>query len=225
MLTRRGFPLIRLAIALFFSATMATAGAGLNVGAGSYVSLGDGQLWLGGGDLDVAGVVLVGNGQIREAGSVLTSGVLNGGNGLIELFGDWVNDGDFVAGNSLVQFIDGEQAQSLLVGNTQFASLFLASSTGKTYLIESGSTLLISDTLTILGQGGIPIQVASSNPPAIAWIVLASYGTQNIDNVGVSNVHAAGQHLAPNQTNQGGSGNDLGWFGEGGLFADRFEAP
>ncbi|HSN00126.1 MAG TPA: hypothetical protein VLS52_03840, partial [Rudaea sp.] len=38
-------------------------------------------------------------------------------------------------------------------------------------------------------------------------------GSQNIQYVGVSDVHATGQHLAANQTNDGGTGNATGWFG------------
>lgn len=49
--------------------------------------------------------------------------------------------------------------------------------------------------------------------PAIAFLNLATGGSQAIANVGVSNVHATGQRLAPTLTNQGGSGNAVGWFG------------
>jgi hypothetical protein len=42
---------------------------------------------------------------------------------------------------------------------------------------------------------------------------LLAGGTQNIQYVGVSDVHATGQHLAINQTNDGGTGNATGWFG------------
>lgn len=69
--------------------------------------------------------------------------------------------------------------------------------------------------LQIVGNGA-PIQVDVTASGSIAFLNLATGGTQNIANVGVSDVHATGQHLAPTLTNQGGSGNDTGWFGGGG---------
>jgi hypothetical protein len=50
----------------------------------------------------------------------------------------------------------------------------------------------------------------------VAYIDLLPTGSQNISDVGVSDVHAIGQALAPDESNQGGTGNDLGWFGNTG---------
>lgn len=152
-------------------------------------------------------------GRLDNVGNLFIAGTLNAGSGGISLAGDWTRTGTFVPGTSTVSFLDGNLAQSTFTGDTEFHQLSLVSGTGKTYLIESARTLGVSAGLTIRGVSGAPIQVASPDPARVAFVSLAAAGTQDIEFVGVSNVHATGQQLAPTQVNQGGQGNDLGWFG------------
>ncbi len=136
--------------------------------------------------------------------------VLDAGSGSITLSGDWSNQGTFIAGSSRVNFVDGARAQSNVTGNTTFSSLSFISSIGKGYALQSGSTQTVESLLQILGTAAAGIQIQSTSP--FASINLLSSGSQNIGFVGVSNVHATGQYLAPTLTNDGGSGNATGWF-------------
>jgi hypothetical protein len=90
----------------------------------------------------------------------------------------------------------------------------MTSSAGGAFVLESGQAQRVLSSLTIQGSGS-PVQIRSSNPPQAAELVLERGGSQNISNVGVSDVHATGEHLAPQQSNQGGTGNAFGWFGIG----------
>lgn len=152
-------------------------------------------------------------GRLDQVGNLFIGGTLDAGSGSISLSGDWTRTGTFVPGTSTVSFIDGGRGQSTLTGDTDFYVLSLVSGTGKTYLIESARTLGIADGLTIRGLAGAPVQIASPDASRVAFVNLAATGSQNIEFVGVSNVHASGQHLAPTRINQGGTGNDRGWFG------------
>ena len=113
----------------------------------------------------------------------------------------------------MVRFIDGTQAQSGVMGDTLFHGLSFISNTGKTYVFAVASTQSIDGLLTILGTAGQAIQIASAAAGQVANMNLLPSGTQNIHDVGVSDVHAIGQPQAPDESNHGGSGNDLGWFG------------
>ena len=64
-----------------------------------------------------------------------------------------------------------------------------------------------------------------TQPGSVAFLNLLPSGTQSIANVGVSDVHATGQPLAPDQTNQGGRGNAQGWFGGGGPIGQHVPVP
>lgn len=152
-------------------------------------------------------------GGLENVGNLFIDGTLDAGSGAISLAGDWTRTGTFVPGTSTVSFLDGGLAQSTFTGDTEFHLLSLVSGTGKTYVIESSRTLGVAAGLTIRGVSGAPIQVASPDPARVAFVNLAAAGTQDIEFVGVSNVHATGQQLAPTEINQGGSGNDRGWFG------------
>jgi hypothetical protein len=169
--------------------------------------------------IPAGGVVSLGGGSLVNAGDVVIGGTLDAGAGSITLSGDWTRTGTFVPGTSTVSFTDGGRAQAAFTGDSGFHILRLVSTTGKTYVIESGRTLNVGDALTIRGTSGAPIQVASPDPARVAFVHLAAAGIQDIEFVGVSNVHASGQPLAPDQTNQGGTGNDRGWFGSGRLEA------
>jgi len=186
----------------------------VEVGSGGAFSLGNGQLDLAGGELRVDGLLEVGSGHVENIGTIVINGNVDGGTGLMEVWGDWINLGTFSAGSGDVHLLDTGGQASEILGETTFANLSLTSTAGGRFVLESGLEQRILGTLTILGLDGTPLQVESTSPPQPAFLWLDPAGTQAIDNVGVSNVHATGQHLAPDQTNQGGAGNDLGWFGQ-----------
>mgnify|MGYP006300521473 CR=1 FL=1 len=163
--------------------------------------------------IPAGGAISLGGGSLVNAGDMEIAGMLDAGSWSISLSGDWTRTGTFVPGTSTVSFTDGGRAQSAFTGDSAFHDLRLVSSTGKTYVIESGRTLNIASALTIRGIDGAPIEVASPDPSRVAFMNLAANGSQDIEFVGVSNVHADVQPLAPDQTNQGGTGNDRGWFG------------
>ncbi len=191
--------------------------AGISVGSGGAISLGQGALDLGGGNLVIDGQFDLGGGAVSAVGDVIITGTLDGGSGALSLGGDWINDGAFDAGSSQVSMTDDAGDDSLIMGASTFNALSLTSSAGGGFVLESGLTQRVTNALTILGASGQPVQIRSSSPPQVAELVLDPGGSQNIAFVGVSDVHATGQHLAPNETNQGGSGNAFGWFGIGPL--------
>lgn len=205
--------------ALLFCSVLAVSGSAVHadwqIPAGASVHLAGGQLGLGSTDLLVSGTMTLGAGSVDGAGTVSIDpgGLLDAGSGSIELEGAWSNFGSFLAGSSVVRFIDGAQAQAGIFGSSLFHGLSLVSATGKTYILSVGTTQSIDGLLTILGVPAQPIQIASSSAGQVAYVNLLPTGTQNIHDVGVSDVHAIGQPLAQDETNQGGSGNDLGWFG------------
>jgi hypothetical protein len=184
----------------------------ISVGNGGVFSLGDGAVDLAGGSLTIDGQFDVANGTVSNAGDVAINGTLDGGNGSLLLLGDWINGGTFNAGAGQVTFTDDAGTAAQIVGSTTFYGLSLLSSAGGAFVLQSGTVQRVMNSLTIQGSGA-PVQIESSNPPQVAELLLEAGGSQNIANVGVSNVYATGQPLAPNQTNQGGAGNDRGWFG------------
>lgn len=188
--------------------------AGISVGSGGSISLGQGSIDLGGGDLAVSGQFDVAGGSVFGIGNVLINGTLDGGSGPLEVLGDWINNGTFNASTGSVQMLDDTGSIAQLGGASTFNVLSMTSSAGGAFVLESGQVQRVLSSLTIQGSGS-PVQIRSSNPPQVAELVLERGGSQNISNVGVSDVHATGEHLAPQQTNQGGTGNAFGWFGIG----------
>lgn len=201
---------------LFLLAAFATpALAQVVVPSGAAFSLGGGSLDLGNTSLQVGGSFAVGSGNVQNVDSVsiLAGGTLDGGSGTLTLFGDWSNAGTFTAGTGTVNFVDGSVTQSNVSGNSTFDNASFVSTNGKNYVFAVGTTQSVSGLLTILGTSMQGIQFRSSTPGQVANIDLLGGGSQNIDFVGVSDVHATGQPLAPTKTNDGGTGNATGWFG------------
>lgn len=194
------------------------ARADLVIPANAIVNLGGGTTDLACTDLVIAGTLQLGSGQVVNARNVTiqAGGVLNGGSGIIELGGSWSNAGQFAAGTSSVRFEDlcGLSSASIS-GSSTFYDLRFVSGTGRTVIFAVGSTQTISSALQIAGTSGNPLQLRSSTPGQVANINLQTGGTQQIQHVGVTDVWATGQPLAPNQTNEGGAGNAQGWFGSG----------
>jgi len=204
------------AAALVLAPALAGAG-GISVPAGARLALNGGSAAFAGQDLRVDGALALGAGSLLGLGALYAGAGAQAdlGSGLVELAGDWENRGTILAGTSQVRFLDGA-AESAILGSTAFANLSLVSATGKRYRLESGLTQTVSGLLEIRGAAGAPIQIDVTQPGSTAYLDLLPGGTQAIDHVGVSDVHATGQPLAPTLTNEGGRGNDDGWFGQGG---------
>ncbi|MBB5208907.1 IPTL-CTERM sorting domain-containing protein [Chiayiivirga flava] len=208
------YPLIG-SVLLLCLAAIAPASASITVPAGATLDLRGGRIDAAGGDVVTSGTVRLGAGELLGVGDFrVLAGTADLGSGAITLVGDWENRATVIAGSSVVEFRDGPAAIRAILGSTQFATLSLVSANGTRYRLESGSTQRVSALLEIVGEG-VPIQI-DVTAAGIAAVNLLPGGTQDIANVGVSNVHATGQPLAPTLTNQGGSGNATGWFGGGG---------
>lgn len=213
-------------VLLLLATACASAQAQVAVPSGASFALNGGSIDLANTSLQVGGSFAVGSGSVQNVDSVsILGGTLDGGSGTLTLFGDWSNAGTFTAGTGTVNFVDGGGAQSNLSGNSAFANASFVSATGKNYVFAIGSTQNVSGLLTILGTSAQGIQFRSSAAAQVANIDLLPGGSQNIDFVGVSDVHGIGQTLAPTKTNDGGTGNALGWFGSGIAAATSVPTP
>jgi len=192
------------------------ARADLIVPAASAMSLASGVVDLACTDLIVGGTLHVDSGQVINVRHVTiqAGGTINGNAGLISLGGNWSNTGTFAAGTSTVRFRDACGAgSSSISGSTTFANASFVTATGKNYVFAVGTTQTVSNLLEIAGTAPQPIQFRSATPGLVAFINLLPGGTQQIQHVGVTDVWATGQWLAPNLTNEGGGGNANRWFG------------
>lgn len=189
----------------------------LNVPAGATLQVAGGRIDTAGGDVRIDGLLNLGAGELRGVGALRigAGGMADLGAGVVTLTGDWENRGNLIAGTSRVALRDGALATSAILGNNEFANLSAVSLTGKRYRFESAFTQRVRAQLELRGTGPA-IQMDVTVPGSVAFLSLLAGGTQAIANVGVSDVYATGQPLAPTQTNQGGNGNDDGWFGGGG---------
>lgn len=221
----RGLRVAATAAALLCSAAGARAQS-LSIPAGAAFQVAGGRIEAAGGDIRIDGLLGLGAGELRGVGALRigAGGTADFGSGVATLTGDWENRGIFNAGMSRVELRDGLFAASAILGTNQFANLSLVSLTGKRYRFESGFTQRVAANLQIQGTGPA-IQVDVTTPGGLAYLDLLAGGTQSIANVGVSDVFATGQHLAPTQTNHGGNGNDDGWFGGGGPVVPAVPVP
>ncbi len=199
--------------------TLALAGpveADLVVPTNGLANLNGGVVDLSCTDLIVGGTLQVGNGSVINARHVTiqAGGVIDGGSGAIELGGDWTDAGVFLAGTGSVRFRDLCSLTSASVGgSTSFFVASFVSTTGKNYVFAVGTTQTIANVLQISGTTPNPIQFRSATPGQVAFIRLQPAGTQLIQHVGVTDVWATGQWLAPYLSNEGGGGNANRWFG------------
>ena len=184
------------------------------------------RLQVDGGRIDFGGTSYTGHGVLRLGAGwleglddfrILPGGSADLGSGVLRLRGDWENRGSIVAGTSLVEFLDAP-GDSFVLGATEFSSLRATTTQGRRLRLESGVTQRVLNSLTLVGTGA-PLRIDSTAPGAAAFLQLVTGGTQDITNVAVWDVHAIGQPLAPDETNQGGNGNVQGWFGSGGAVA------
>jgi len=207
---------------LLFAASAARAD--YIVPAGGITSLNAGTLNLACTDLIVGGTFNVNSGAIRNARNITiqSGGVLNGGSGSIAVSGNWSVSptGQFSPGTSDVRFDEScGPGLSTISGSTTFHDVHFTSATGKSFVFTVGTTQTIAGLFEFQGTASAPAQFLSSIASQVAYINLQPGGTQLISHVGVTDVWATGQHLAPNQTNEGGSGNANGWFGSPGAAA------
>jgi hypothetical protein len=194
------------------------ARADLVVPANATVNLASGSLDLACTDVVVAGTLQVASASILNARhvTILAGGAIDGGSGSIALGGNWSNAGQFVAGTSAVRFRDlCSLTAATVAGSTTFSTASFVTATGRNFVFEVGSTQTINALLEIAGTAALPIQFRSAVPGQVAYVNLVPSGTQQIQHVGVTDVWATGQWLAPNLTNEGGGGNANRWFGQG----------
>jgi hypothetical protein len=192
------------------------ASGDLVVPTGGQLSLNGGSVVLGCTNLSSSGTTNVGTGSLLDVGiaTIQTGGVVNGGSGTIEINQGWSNNGTFVAGTSTVDFgEDCSTGPATISGDTTFSTVSFGTTTGRDYVFAAGSTQTITSLLQISGTTSNPIQFHSSSPSQAAFINLLPAGSQQIQNVGVTDVWATNQPLDPRGVNQGGGGNALGWFG------------
>ena len=203
-------------VALACAFLAGAAQADLTVPAGSVTSLGSGTVDLACTDLVVAGTLQLNAGSLRNVRnvSIQAGGILNGGSGLVEVGGNWTDAGSFVPGTSTVNFRElCSPGAATIAGNTTFHRASFVTATGRNYVFAVGSTQTVTSVLEIAGTVSNPIQFRSSAAGQVAFINLMIGGTQLIQHVGVTDVWATGQWLAPFQTNEGGGGNANRWFG------------
>jgi hypothetical protein len=210
---------VRLAAWVFALFSAGVAQADYIVAAGGTTNLASGVVDLACTDLVVAGTLQIASGTMQNVRNVTiqSGGTIDGGSGLIQLGGNWTNNGSFAANAGEVDFRDAcGPGPATISGNTTFFKASFVSSVGKNYVFAVGSTQTILSLLQIAGTAPNPIQFRSSTPGQVAFINLVGAGTQQIQHVGVTDVWASGQVLAPTLTNEGGGGNARRWFGSGG---------
>ena len=207
----------RSALALIaFLAPVSTALADLIVPSGGLYTTNPGLTDLACTDVIVGGTLTVDSGSLVNVRhlTIQAGGTINGGSGAIQLGGNWSNAGTFTAGTSTVRFNDLCGLTSATIsGSTTFANARFVSTIGKNYVFAVGTTQTVDGILEIAGTASAAIQFRSGTPGQTAFINLLPAGTQQIQYVGVTDVWATGQHLAPSLTNQGGGGNASRWFG------------
>jgi hypothetical protein len=201
--------------ALLYCALGSVASASMSIPTGASLQLNGGTLSLGESALNLGGTLGVGSGQLVGLTDLTTlpGSALSAASGLIELSGNWTVPGTFNAGMGAVNFIDGSSGVSSIHGSNAFFVLSLVSAAGKHIVLDPGGIQQITQQLEIQGTAAQPIQIERLPDGDIGQMNLLAGGIQLISHVGVSNVYATGQPLAPDLTNEGGSGNAYGWFG------------
>ena len=190
------------------------AAADLTVGAGATVNVGTGTLDLGCRSLSAAGTFVAGSGTLDQALDVTipVGGTLNGETGTLNIGGNWDNSGTFNAGSGTVNFVDDcSQTLATISGDSTFSTLNLNTTLGKTYELESGTTQMVSESLSLIGDSTSNRLVirATTNGSEASFNVIGSQSTSFVD---VQDNHATGNTLkaGPGSVNDGG--NTDGWL-------------
>ena len=151
-----------------------TAGAaGVSVESGAKLALGIGTLAANCADVSVSGTLDVGSGLLdgARAVSVQPGGSLLGGEGTIRAAGSWINSGSFLAGTGTVELADGCSVTGLSIeGASRFANLTLATTTGKQFTFEAGSTQTIGGLLSLSGAPGNLLRIRSTRMGTTAFL-------------------------------------------------------
>jgi hypothetical protein len=167
-------------------------------------------------DLVISGTLNLGGGRYINARHIIIApgGQLNTNSGELELTGTFDNGGSFSAGSSKVKFVDvvGCPYAPSILGSSTFFDLSVTGAAPKTLTLPAGQTQNIIHQLSLLGAPGRPLSVLSSSPSMLAYLNLLPGGLQNIQSVGVNNVGASGQTLAPYQSNLISGGLAPNWF-------------
>lgn len=203
--------------ALALASSLASA-QGITVQPGASLSLGNGQVTLGCGDLTVSGQVSIGAGSATGIRDVdISGGNLAGGSGTVSLSGNWANSGTFAAGSGVVRIVDGCATNtSSLAGDNDFNDFSVTSSSGKLLTVAANSSHFFASSLTLQGVIGNLLQIRSSMPGVQVFFSLDAGGSQTIFAVDVADNNATGgQGLAPGDPGDSqsvDSGNNDNWF-------------
>ncbi len=199
-----------LAAALGAMSSVAVA-EGISVGSASSLSLGSGTLGLGCGDLEVAGTFNADSGTVNEVRdlTIAGGGTLNGGSGVLNVTQNWSNSGTFAAGTSTVNLVDGcATSHASISGSSTFATLSVATASGKRLQLEAGSTQTVNTGLSLTGGAGNHLAIRSSSPGSEA--TLDVLGTASADFVDVEDIHLTTTPIEVDGTSILGS-NTTGW--------------
>lgn len=191
---------------------------GIIIEPGATLSLGDGQVNLGCGDLEVGGLLSVGPGMASGIRNInISGGTVEGGSGLVSLAGNWTNGGAFTAGTGEVRVVDGcSLATSSLSGDTDFHDFSVTSASGKLLSVAAGSSQFFASSLTLEGVLGNLLRIRSSAAGQQVFFSLAVGGAQSIFAIDVQDNDASGGRTlapgAPEDYDSVDSGNNENWF-------------
>jgi Protein of unknown function (DUF1566) len=194
------------------------APAQVTVPAGTVLNLGGATLNAACADINVAGSLAMGSGQLAGARDVVVAGggALDGGSGSVGLSGNFSQSGNFVGGTGAVQIVDGcATSTSTFTGTSSFYGFSTATATGRSLVFPAGQTQSVAHALSLTGIAGALVTIRSSSAGAAANFALAGGATQTIDYVDVADNHAAVQPIAPGPAASFHSvkgSNSNGWF-------------
>src|SRR5262249_7909054 len=154
-------------------------------------------------DVIVAGKPQNTSGRVANArpGTILAGGTIDGGAGAIPPGGHRTNSGLVVAGTSTGRFPGVWSVfNAATIRGTTFSPASFVTGAGRNFLFAVGTTQTVSSVLEIAGTAGSPIQFRSTAAGQVAYINLVASGSQLIQHVGVTDVWATGQWLAPTLT-------------------------
>jgi Protein of unknown function (DUF1566) len=209
-------------LGLALTLVAAPATAQITVPAGTMVNLGGATLSAACADMNVAGLLAVGSGQLAGARAMVVAGggTLDGGSGVVGLSGNFSQSGNFVAGTGAVQIVDGcATSASTFTGISSFYGFSIATAIGRSLVFPAGQTQSVAHALSLTGAAGALVTIRSSSAGTAGNLALANGATQTIDYVDVADNHATVQPIGPGiaATYHSVKGsNSNGWFQIGG---------
>jgi hypothetical protein len=208
-----------LSIALASVGAPMLAHAGIDVGAGSSMSFGDGALDLGCSHLTIEGSAAGASGGVSGVANVLVAvgGSFSPGAGQLTLGGNFANAGTFTPGTSAVDIVDAcGGGTSTVSGSTSFYDFAVVTTIGKRLVLPALLTQSIAHALTLQGATSELLQVSSSAAGQQALLNVNSAAAQIIAYVDARDDRASGATIAPGApaTYQSvDDGNLTNWFG------------